>query len=671
VPTVDEVFALALRHHQGGQLDLAERLYHQILQADPGHADSHHLLGVVAYQTGHYAQAVTSISQALTLNPWAGVYHSNLGVVYEASGQKEKALASFQEALRLQPGSAEAHNAVGNALRALGRQEEAAAYCRQALRMRPDYPEAHNNLGNALYLQEKLDEAGVHYTEALRLKPDYAEAHGHLGLVLADKGRIDEALAHFHDALRLNPNNAEVHSNLSIALLKANKLEEAITHCQEALRLKPDFAGAHNNLGIALRRQGRLEEAEAHCRQALGIIPDFPEAHNSLATALLRQANWEASLTHYHQALRLKPNFPEARWNRSLLWLALGDFEQGWPEYEWRWTQPGHTRRQFRELLWDGSDLAGRTILLYAEQGLGDTLHFIRYAPLVKQRGGKNVIVECRPQLLRLLAGVPGIDQLVAEGSPLPAFDVQAALLSLPGIFHTTLDTIPATVPYLHPDAQLVEQWRKSAMCDVRCAMSEEPHLTSHIAHRTSHVLVGIGWQGSPTYGYDNLRSFPLRHFERLAQVEGVQLISLQKGPGTDQLEQLRIADCGLRIERQETNPLLESAIRNPKSAIVDLGSRLDEDSGPFMDSAAIIKNLDLVVCSDTALPHLAGALGVPVWLALPLVPDWRWLLEREDNPWYPSMRLFRQTRQGQWEGVFDRMAEELQAVVNREPRTE
>jgi tetratricopeptide (TPR) repeat protein len=638
VTTVAEAFSLALQHHQAGRVDQAEKLYQQILQADPNHADSHHLLGVVRYQTGRYAEAVASIQQALALNPWAAVFHSNLAVVYEALDDHQRALASFEQVLRIQP-SAEAHNAVGNSLRAVGRVEESAAHCMQALRLRPDFCEAHDNLGNAFYLQGKLDQAVIQYREALRINHAYALAHGHLGLALADLGLIQEAFVHYAEALRLDPDNAEAHNNFTIVLLKEGKLDQAIEHSQRALSLKPRFAGALNNLSIALRRKGKLEEAIGHCRRALALSPQFPEAHNSLATALVRHASWAEALVHYHEAVRLKPNFAEARWNRSLLWLLLGDYEQGWPEYEWRWTQPGFTRRQFTEPTWDGSNLAGRTILLYAEQGLGDTLHFIRYAPLVSQRGGK-VIVECQPALVCLLKSVQGIDQLIAEGTPLPPFDVQAAMFSLPAIFHTTIGNIPATVPYLHADDKLIEKWGVEINSRSRLTGGTDATTCSGPARQagpTGDFKVGIAWQGSPTYGYDSQRSIPLAKFAPLAQIQGVQLISLQKGPGTEQLGALK-----------EQIPVL------------DLGKELDESSGAFMDTAAVMKNLDLVICSDTAVPHLAGALGVPVWVALPHVPDWRWLLEREDSPWYATMRLFRQKQSGEWDDVFVRIAEEL-----------
>jgi len=602
-----ETLGLALDQHRAGHLQQAERLYRQILEANPRHADALHLLGVLIAQLGRHDLAVAYIEQALTVKPNTAAFHNNLGFSYQALGRLDEALSQYQQAVRLQPDFAGAHNNLGNVHRAQGRVEDAARSYRHALNLQPDDALAHNNLGVALQELGKPNEAVAWHHQAIRLKPDFIDAYNNLGVALQALKKLDEALATFQHALRLKPDDPEAHSNMGNVLKEQGKLDEAVAYYREAVRLKPSYAVAHNNLAFALQEQGKYDAAMGCYGQALGLEPDLAVAH----------------------------------WNRSLLRLMLGDFEQGWPEYEWRWTQPIFTRRPFHRPRWDGSDLGGQTILLHVEQGFGDMIQFVRYVPLVKQRGGK-VIVECHPPLVRLLAGVQEIDCLVALGSPLPAFDVQAPLVSLPLIFHTPLATVPAPVPYLHADADLGKHWRLELNkgLGARDEGRESSMTRSSLAPRPSPLapfLVGIAWQGNPTYRADRQRSIPLAHFARLAQVPGVQLLSLQKGPGTEQLRAL-----------------------SGQFPVVDLDSRLDEASGAFMDTAAVMKNLDLVISSDTAVPHLAGALGVPVWLALPYVPDWRWLLEREDCPWYPTMRLFRQTRYGQWEDVFDRMAEEL-----------
>ena len=452
------------------------------------------------------------------------------------------------------------------------------------MRLNPRYPEAENNIAAALLRQGKPEQAIVHCQNAIRLRSGYAKAHNNFGLALVALGRPGEAIIKYHETLRLDSTDAEAYNNLSIALLQKDKVDEAVVCLQEALRIKPDF----------------------------------PEAHLSMAAALLRKASLEEALSHCGDAVALKPNFADARWFRAVLWLLQGNFEQGWPEFEWRWQLAGNSPRKFSQPLWDGSNLHGRRILLHAERGFGDTVQFIRYAPLVQERGGE-VIVECQPALLRLLQGVQGIDCLVGQWRALPEFDVQAPLLSLPGIFRTVLQTIPSRVPYVVADPQLVEHWR------LELAKSGNGRV----------FKVGIAWQGNPTFYHDRLRSIPLSQFATLANVPQVQLISLQKGPGIQQM-------------------------RSVKAAIVDLAKRLDEDSGAFMDTAAVMKNLDLVITSDTAVAHLAGALGVPVWVALGVAPDWRWLLERADSPWYPTMRLFRQRHEGDWSEVFQRISQEL-----------
>ena len=472
---------------------------------------------------------------------------------------------------------------MANAFRQQGKLTEAVASYQQALRLKPDTAETHSNLGVALVEQGKLTEAVASYQQALRLKPDYAEAHCNLGMALAEQGKLTEAVASYQQALRLKPHIAEAHNNLGMALVEEGKLTEAVASYQQALRLKPDYAEAHNNLGVALADQGRLTEAVAS----------------------------------YQQALRLKVDYADAHVNLAYVWFLGGDFEGGWPEYEWRWKRRDFSPPSCRQPLWDGSSLQDQTILLFAEQGLGDTLHFIRYAPLVQQHGA-TVIVQCQGPLLRLLATCAGIDRLVLAGTALPRFAVQAPLLSLPRIFRSTLATLPANIPYLCADPDLRAHWQQQ-LSGVR------------------GFKVGIAWQGNPEHKRDRRRSVPLRAFAPLAGVPGVRLVSLQKGPGREQLPDL--AD---RLD------------------VLDLADRWKD----FADTAALMTNLDLVITVDTAVAHLAGALGIPVWVALPLVPDWRWLLEREDSPWYPSMRLFRQRAWGDWEGVFERLTATLRQQI-------
>jgi hypothetical protein len=330
----------------------------------------------------------------------------------------------------------------------------------------------------------------------------------------------------------------------------------------------------------------------------------------------------------------LKPDYADAHWNLSLLVLRFGDFEQGWVEHEWRWKIDQTQPREFSKPRWDGEALEGQTILLHAEQGFGDTIQFVRYAALVKERNpGAGVVVQCQKRLVNLLRTCRGIDRLVLEGGELPAFDVHAPLLSLPGILKTTLETIPADVPYLFADEGLVAKWK--AKLDA-----------------VKGFRVGINWHGREGNVESRRRDVPLEFFEGLAQVPGVRLVSSQKGEAATRSEV-----GGQGSELGETDAA--------RPTIVDVGE-FDTDSGAFMDTSAIMMNLDLVITSDTSVAHLAGALGVPVWVALPFVPDWRWLLDRSDSPWYPTMRLFRQKRIGDWMGVF----EEIRAALAERVRS-
>ncbi len=562
-------------------------------------------------------EAAAILGRVVEVQPDGAEALHHLGVTLAEQGRQDQALDCFDRALRLQPAYPPAHHNRGNALRKLGRLAEAVAAYEEALRLDPEATDVCNNLGITLLALGRPADAAARFRQALRLRPDHADAANNLGVALAEQGHLAEAEAVYRQVLRRRPHAAQTHNNLGIALAAQRRYGEAIACYRRALRLSPDYPDAHNNLGNALRQEGQTAEAAAALEQALRLQPDYPEAHNNLAIVRIRQGSLDEALAGYAEALRLKPDYAEAHCNRALAWLLQGDFEKGWPEYEWRWRTRDFKPRAFDRPRWDGGPLEGRSILLWAEQGLGDTLQFVRYAALVKQRGG-TVLLEAPPRLLPLLRRCAGIDHLLPAGGPPPDFDVQAPLLSLPGLLGTTLANVPAAVPYLSADPEWVRRWRE----DLRAV---------------SGFRVGIAWQGSRTYREDRFRSVPLKHFAPLARLEGVRLVSLQKGPGLEQLD----------------------AVRRSWN-VLDLGPRLDEAGGAFVDTAAVMACLDLVVTSDTAIAHLAGALGVPVWVALPEACDWRWLRERADCPWYPTMRLFRQRCAGDWDEVFGRIADEL-----------
>lgn len=536
------------------------------------------------------------------------------GWQHHQAGDLRRAERAYRNALRAEPRHVRAWFALAQLCDADRRPTEAAACFRQALEIEPHEAEGHFLLGNSFLNSASYADAEAPYRRCLELRPDHLAARVNLGFVLGELDRLDEARACYEQALRQQPDLAEAHHNLANLSREQRLYDQALAGYGESLRLRPDYAKALINRGIALVALGRLDEAVADLERGVTLEPGRADAHTSLGVALSLLQRFDEAHACHERALAIDPQFAEANWNRSLLWLLQGDYARGWPAYEWRWrckrTLPPPA---FDRPRWDGSPLAGKTILLYAEQGLGDTLQFVRYAALAKERGGR-VVVQCQNALLSLLSRTPGLDGLVGWGADPPPYDVWAPLMSLPAL----ADTTPGLVPYVFPDRERVAHWRG--------------RLASVRGYR-----VGIAWQGSPRHPWDRHRSIPLERFEPLARVEGVRLISLQKNHGSEQLRAL--------------------AGRFP---VHDLGESFDEIAGAFVDTSAVLANLDLVVCVDSAIAHLAGAMGVPCWLALPRTPDWRWLLGRSDSPWYPTLRLFRQTQTGDWGGVFGEMAEAL-----------
>jgi predicted TPR repeat methyltransferase len=437
--------------------------------------------------------------------------------------------------------------------------------------MKPDNAKTYYNLGIVFYEKKQFDDAITDFQKALRLNPEFAAAYSGLGNCFKEKGLLDEAVYFYQKALQAAPNRAETYYNLGIVLKEKGLFNEAISAYQKAIQLNPDSVDAYNNSGIALQDNRQIEEAIASYQKALTIDPDDAVTH----------------------------------WNLSQVLLLSGNFKDGWKEYEWRLRVKDFCRTDFRRPLWDGSDISGRTILLEAEQGFGDTIQFVRYASLVAQSGAK-VIVGCPKELTSLLQNVDGVQQAISHGERLPQFDLYCPIPSLPFIFGTTSESIPAKIPYINAAPLLVSRWRNKLKDD-------------------DSVKIGLVWAGREQ------RTFSLDLFSPLSLMKDVTFYSLQKGEAAKQAE-------------------------NANTRIVDYTGEISD----FSDTAAFITNLDLIITVDTAVAHLSGALGKQVWTLLPAVPDWRWMLDREDSPWYPTMRLFRQSLTGDWEMVVHLVAEEL-----------
>jgi tetratricopeptide (TPR) repeat protein len=536
---------------------------------------------------GRFAEAAEIYRKILATWPGIAEVHNNLGTALCQQGQFDEALPQFEQAIALKPDLADAHNSLGNLLRQQGKLEQAVIRYEQALALRPDYVEGYNNLGNLLRQQGQLERAVALFEHAIALRPDYAEAHNNLGNVLWQQGKRQQAVARFEHALSLRPDLPEAHYSLGIADWYDDKFDQAVARFEQAIALRPDYAEAHNNLGSTLREQFKLTEARQAFERLLALRPDSANAQLGLATC----------------------------------YLLDGDYDRGWPAFEGRLRLPG-AAPQPKLPRWEGQPLAGRTLLLIGEEGFGDTLQFIRYARVMKQRGAR-IVLAAQMALGQLLASHPDLDELylLGSGKPLPRCDFYLPLLSAAGALLRETSAIPCDVPYISADPELMKHWRQELA-------------------QIDGFKIGIVWQGSRDFLLDRWRSFPLAHFAPLAQVPGVRLISLQKGFGSEQIAKVDFP-------------------------VLDLGDRLDETAGPFMDTAAVIRNLDLVVAPDSGVVHLAGALGAPVWAALQYATNWRWLRDRDDSPWYPTARLFRQTRHGAWPGVFERMAKAVQTQLS------
>ena len=614
-------------------------------------AESERISGDVLMALGRYREALARYEAALALEPLLATALYSSAAALRALGRFEEALTRAHAALALQP-TAQAYFQQAGALRDLGRFSEAVASFDQAIALDPNYVEAHTGRGIALGQLQRNPEALASFERAIALRPAAAELHNNQGNMLRRLRRLPEALASFERAIALEPGLAMAYNNRGLVLQALRRYEEAAASCERALVLRPDFADAHNNLGVQQYELGRPAAALASWRRALELQPRMDGVHGNLSNALrdlelpeealaeselgIREdavsavnhcnrgnalfdlGRFAEAIASYDRAIELDPQYALAHFDKGLCLLLTGEFAQGLPLYEWRKRLGSHAMRASSTRAWLGEkELAGKTLFIYADQALGDTIHFCRYAKLAAERGAQ-VVLAVQPQLRALLTGL-GV-RIVASGEQPEAYDFDCALMSLPLAFGTTLADIPAAVPYLSAEPVKALRWRQQL--------------------GDAGFKVGIAWQGSRNR-IDVGRSVPLEMFGRLARIPGVRLISLQKGAALDQL-------CAVAKDLP----------------VEVLGDEFDAGPQAFLDSAAVMTHLDLIITCDTALAHLAGALGRPTWIAVKRVPDWRWLLDRADCPWYPSVRLFRQTHRGDWGGVFDAMQAELASLA-------
>jgi tetratricopeptide (TPR) repeat protein len=634
-PSKDSAASLhdsGLRHFRSGRYAIAEERVRRALASDPRHADSLHLASLLHAQAGRVDRAIDFVRQAIHADQGNSEYFSSLGTYLTGQANFAEALNSYEAGLKLKPDGAAIWVKVGDLRRQQNHFEEALFAYDQALLFDPRHLDAADKSGSLLIelrryaealakfgqadailpgrsetlfkkglcfqLLARLDEAAVSYAMALAVDARDYITRSNLGAVLLEMGKLEEAVAHLRKVIQLKPDAGNAFNNLGLALLRLKRFGEALPVLDRAVALDPNSAEAINNRGNALRGLGRADEALVDYDRALALKPAYANAHANRAACLDDLSRPDEALVSYKTALALKPDHGDAHWNFAINRLRAGDFKNGWSEAEWRWKAPllPLDRRQWNRPLWLGSPpAAGKTLLLYNDQGLGDAIQFCRYIPLLAERGAR-LIVEADGPLKELLSGVAGVTQCVVKGETLPDHDFQCPLSSLPLAFGTTVDTIPSGVPYV--------------------SVGEHAKAWEAFLGPSGLMKVGIVWSGNPDHRNDRNRSIPLKAMTALFDVEA-QFVSLQKN--------VREGDLAILRERRD---------------ILDAAPGLES----FADTAALIQHLDLVISVDTSAAHLAGALGKPVWILLPYVPDYRWLVDRDDSPWYPTARLFRQT---------------------------
>ncbi|MEQ1824400.1 MAG: tetratricopeptide repeat protein [Pirellula sp.] len=575
---------------------------------NPQSPDSQLEIASACLESKHYGRVIEICCGLVLENPALARAHFFLGIAYYARGQYEISAGCFERAIELKPDYGHAHMNLGNAHHALGRWSAAIASYQRAAELMPDQAVVYFNLAGSQQKIGQLQEAARSIETTIELSSRYPRAFKRLGDILAELHLQQQALDAYRTAIEQDPTDTHAYVAMGSVLRSLQRFQDAVACYQQALAINPNSAGALTNLGNVYLDMGMFDEAY-HCHEkAVANSPNDVTCLCNLGGVLQRLGMQRQAIDCYSRAIQIDPLCSKPHFNSAIALLSLGEYDRGFQMYEWRWKEVT-AMRPFPCPEWDGTSLENRSILLHAEQGLGDTIQIIRLVRKVRERLPARIVVECQPELCRLLSNLDGIDELVSQGSPLPATDLHAPLMSLPRILKLQPSQFSQTAPYLVANAELVDHWRK-------------------ILDRTPGIHIGICWQGSSRYPKDRFRSIPLSAFSEIANMPGVHLICLQKGAGFEQIQSVNFN-------------------------LVDFSNALDESNGPFMDTAAIMANLDLIITIDSSIAHLAGALGIKTWVALSAVPDWRWQQQGTTSAWYPSVKLFRQTKVNHWDPVF------------------
>ena len=615
------------------RFDELVELINKALELEPNYPEAHNYLGNALKQKGELMAAIDSYKIALKLNPNYPDAHNNLGVALRDRGEIISAIVSYKKALSVKPGYPNAFNNLGIALKDQGDLMGAISSYKSALRLKPNSPDVHNNLGIALQGNGDLLAAIASYKTALKLKPDYSNAQNNLGSALQEQGDLMAAIESYRKALSLKPNYSEALNNLGTALQEQGDLAAAISSYKEALNLKSSNSDALNNLGTALQEHGEVAEAIASYLAAIKLKPIHPDAFNNLGSAYYEQGKLKEAINSYQNAINLRPNYPEAYLNYALVSLLVGNYKDGWEQYEWRLKAKKTALKNSvspKCERWNGESLpqSGK-LLLVAEQGLGDTLQFMRYAHVLKDQG-IDLSFCAQPKLHRLIQS-SGIDpspltpeqaNKVDEGQWMP-------LLSVPRHLGVSPTNVIATDPYIKATNKLVEKW-------------------SNLLSSEGRPIIGINWHGNRQDNSRKSRNIPLEHILKLTSSLNATVISLQK-------------DGQRLITRQTctTRKLLE--LQEEISRIAD-----SDDSEDFLEYISIVANCHLVITTGTTVAHISAGMGIPTWVLLQKIPDWRWGLEGEKSFWYPSVRLFRQQDMGNWSQLIKQVKKELEQRLGK-----
>ena len=640
----------AVNFFQAGDLQGAETICLQIIGQNPHNSKAFGLLGLILRQKGDIYGASDALRTAIKSDPNNLQALFNYGVVLLEINEIPAAIGAFRKAIHLLPHFPEAYFNLGNALFKQDSVSEAITCYRQAVILKPDHIDAHYNLGLALKRNQEFNQAALAFEHVISFQPEHADALFNLGLILhfkedletaktfyqkainadsnqnparynlgivfSDQKNYTAAVAIFKELVELQPDYPEAFNNLGLALFSCEKLDEAEVYLQKAIELRADFYDAYSNLGNIFLEWEELSKAKEYYKKAVSFKHDFHKAWYNLAKCYSLENNLPESLKTYRKAIEIKYDLVEAHWNLSHVLLANGEFSEGFKEYLWRWQRKEAIFIKFTQPEWQGETIPYGTLLVHTEQGLGDAIQFVRYLKMVKPRV-KKLILACEKTLIGLFATVAGIDELI-DKTAIPQIadkvDYHVPILNLPTIFETTLASTPDQVPYVTEDQSMVEKHKH------------------HFQNFQDIFKVGIVWQGNPLHKNDHNRSCRLDDFLPLLSIPQTVFFNLQKNNDD------------------------KTHVKNLKN----LGPFLDT----FADTAAIISHLDLIISVDTSVAHLAGAMAKPVWALIPFVPEWRWMLDREDTPWYPTMRLFRQQKRKDWQEVFIRVYAELKQFL-------